>query len=331
MSSLDNTKKGKKRRLINKLYHNFTKYKQVLVVNLENVGSNQVQEVRHALRKGKKGEMIVGKNTVVKKAISLRMEQPNPEDPDYEERKKLWGALPQLERLTGLCKGKVGFIFSSSAVFELKPIIEANKVATAAKVGNTAPIDVVIPPGPTGMDPSQIAFFHALSISTKIQKGQIEINKEVKVCTAGKKVGNSEAALLQKLSIKPFLYGMEIRFVYDDGSILAPEVFNMSPDQIISKFRAGVSNIAALSLALNLPNATSVPHMVINGFKNLAAIGLETGLKFKELEALTSGPVQSKAAPAKVEVKEVAKPKEEPVVEEVSLGGGGMFGDDDEY
>jgi len=140
--------------------------------------------------------MIVGKNTVVKKAISLRVEEPNKEDPEYDERKRLWSAVPQLESLTGLCKGKVGLIFSDAPVFELRPLIEANKVPTAARVGATAPIDVVIPPGPTGMDPSQISFFHALSISTKIQKSQIEITKEFKVCTKGKKVGNSESVLL---------------------------------------------------------------------------------------------------------------------------------------
>jgi len=45
-------------------------------------------------------------------------------------------------------------IFSDAPVFELRPMIEQNKVPTAARVGSLAPIDVVIPPGPTGMDPS---------------------------------------------------------------------------------------------------------------------------------------------------------------------------------
>jgi len=53
-----------------------------------------------------------------------------------------------------LCKGKVGLIFSDAPVFELRPLVESNKVPTAARVGSLAPIDVVIPPGPTGMDPS---------------------------------------------------------------------------------------------------------------------------------------------------------------------------------
>jgi len=64
-------------------------------------------------------------------------------------------------------------IFSDSSVYELKQQIEVNKVPTEAKVGALSPIDFAVPAGPTGLDPSQINFFHALNISTKIVKGQI--------------------------------------------------------------------------------------------------------------------------------------------------------------
>jgi len=150
----ESNKKQKKRALVQRLYKNFSKYKQVLIVNLENVGSNQVQDVRHCLRKAKKGEMIVGKNTLIKKAITIRIAEVDKNDPDHDERKRLWTAIPQLEQLSTLCKGKVGLVFSDAPVFELRPLIESNKVPTAARVGAVSPIDVVIPPGPTGMDPS---------------------------------------------------------------------------------------------------------------------------------------------------------------------------------
>jgi large subunit ribosomal protein LP0 len=112
--------------------------------------------------------------------------------------------IPELRTLLDEIKGKVGLVFTNEPVFDLKPKIEANRIQASAKVGGIAPISVTIPPGPTGMDPSQIQFFHALQMSTKIQKGQIEITKEFPVCVAGKKVGNSEVALLQKMNIKPF-------------------------------------------------------------------------------------------------------------------------------
>lgn len=82
--------------------------------------------------------------------------------PLYEDLKKFGPAIKELDALKNLIEYKVGFVFTNEPVFDLRPIIEANKVQTAAKVGCPAPVDVVIPPGPTGMDPSAISFFHAL-------------------------------------------------------------------------------------------------------------------------------------------------------------------------
>jgi large subunit ribosomal protein LP0 len=316
--------------IVNRLYENFTKYKQCLIVKLENVTSNQVQQVRLALRQKKIGDMVCGKNTVIKKAIDIRLNPPKEDDPDYEFRKPLYTKLPQIEKLLAYCKGKVGFIFSDAPVFDLKPIIESNKIPAPAKVGTISTIDVTIPPGPTGMDPSQISFFHTLNISTKIQKGQIEITKEYKVLEKGKKIGNSEAAILGKLGIKPFAFGMEILFVYDDGTILTPEVFNLEPEALLGKIRNAANQLAAISLACGLPNSLSIGHMIKNGFKNVVAIALETDIKIKQLANIGTAPAPA-AAGAKTETKaaapKVEEKKEEP--EEVDMGG--MFGDDEEW
>lgn len=231
--------------------------------------------------------------------MSLRISPLKEDAEDYEYFRKYGAPIPALEKLSELCHKKVGLIFTDEPVYELKPMIEGNKIDTAAKVGVIAPCDVVIPPGPTGLDPSQISFFHALKISTKIQKGQIEITKDFKVCEKGRAVTNSEATLLQKLNIKPFAYGMEILSVYDDGSILSPEVISISPDDIIRKFQAGASNITALSMELGIPTEASIPYIIANAFKNLAAISLETNYKLPELENLAAAgpaPAQQQAA-----------------------------------
>jgi large subunit ribosomal protein LP0 len=329
----ESSKKAKKRRIVNRLYENFTKFRQCLIVKLENVTSNQVQQTRLALRQQKKGDMVCGKNTVVKKAIDIRRVPLEENDPDFEFRKPLFTDIPQIEKLSTYCRGKVGFIFSDAPVFELKPLIEGNKIPAPAKVGIIAPIEVVIPPGPTGLDPSQISFFHTLNISTKIQKGQIEITKEFRVCEKGKKIGNSEAAILQKLNIKPFAFGMEILFVYDDGSILTPDVFNQNPDELLGKIRAAASAITAISLAIGEPNALSIPHMIVNGFKNIAAIALETGYPLKQLEGMKAGapaPVGAGSAPTQVK-QEAAKAVvvEEKKEEEEAVDIGDMFGGED--
>lgn len=71
-----------------------------------------------------------------------------------------------------------------------------------------------IPPGPTTLEPTQTSFFQALGISTKINKGTIEILNEVELIKAGNKCGNSEVALLQKLGIRPFFYGLSVTKMY---------------------------------------------------------------------------------------------------------------------
>jgi len=331
---MESSKRTKKRRIVNRLYENFTNYKQCLVVKLENVTSNQDPQVRLALRQKKLGDMVCGKNTVVKKAIDIRLQAPKEDDPDFEFRKPLYTKNPNIEKILAYCKGKVGFIFSDAPVFDLKPVIESNKIPAPAKVGTISTMDYTIPPGPTGMDPSQISFFHTLNISTKIQKGQIEITKEFRVLEKGRKIGNSEAAILGKLNIKPFSFGMEIMYVYDNGAILTPEVFNLDPEALVGKIRNAANQLAAISLALGLPNSLSIGHMMKNGFKNIAAIALESDIKIKQLANMGSAPAPAQAAAggaAKTDSKpaEKAAPVVEEKEEEVDMGG--MFGDDEDY
>ena len=120
-------------------------------------------------------------------------------------------------------------IFTDEFVSKLKPRIESLTIPCRAKIGTTAPIDVIIPKGPTGIAPADIKFFHALKLSTKIMKGQIEITAPKTVLTAGDEVGASEAQLLEKLDITPFSYGMKVLGVYYDGEMLEQDFINMSP------------------------------------------------------------------------------------------------------
>jgi hypothetical protein len=46
----------------------------------------------------------------------------------------------------------------------------------------------------------------------------------------------------------------------------------------------GLANIAALSLAIDYPTLASIPHSVINGYKNVLAVALETDVLFPQAE-----------------------------------------------
>jgi hypothetical protein len=56
-------------------------------------------------------------------------------------------------------QGNVGLIFTKGDLKEVRDEITKYKVGAPARVGLVAPIDVVVPPGNTGLDPSQTSFF----------------------------------------------------------------------------------------------------------------------------------------------------------------------------
>ncbi|KAF5446755.1 hypothetical protein F2P56_032358 [Juglans regia] len=162
--------------------------------------------------------------------------------------------------------------------------IADEQVGAPARVGLVAPIDVVVPPGNTGLDPSQTSFFQVLNIATKINKGTVEIITPVEIIKKGDKVGSSEAALLSKLGIRPFSYGLVVLSVYDNGSVFSPEVLDLTEDDLMEKFAAGVSMVASISLAVSYPTLTAAPHAFINAYKNALGVAVATEYSFPQAE-----------------------------------------------
>ena len=167
----------------------------IFIVNVDNVGSNQMHQIRQALRG--KGEILMGKNTMVRRAVRMIL-------PDF----------PQFEKFLPHVKGNVGFVFTSGDLKDIRGIILDNKVAAPAKAGAHAQVDVYVPAGNTGMEPGKTSFFQALNIPTKIARGTIEIVSDIHLVVAGTRVGSSEATLLQLLGIQPFSYGLVVVKIY---------------------------------------------------------------------------------------------------------------------
>ncbi|KAG8989052.1 ribosomal protein P0 (A0) (L10E) [Tulasnella sp. JGI-2019a] len=254
-----------------KLKHLLETYPSIFIVNVDNVGSNQMHQIRVALRG--KGVVLMGKNTMVRRALRILLSE-----------------LPQFERLMPHIKGNIGFVFTSGDLKEIRTIITSNTVAAPARAGALAPIDVTVPAGNTGMEPGKTSFFQALSIPTKIARGTIEIVADVKVVLAGTKVGTSEATLLNMMNISPFTYGMNVIQIYQDGNIFAPEVLDIDSQELIDRFLKGIKTIATISLALNYPTIVSVSHVLVNAYKNLLAVSIGTEYTFEGSEKVSLVP-----------------------------------------
>ncbi|XP_069475836.1 large ribosomal subunit protein uL10 [Ambystoma mexicanum] len=246
----------------------FTKIIQLLddfpkcfIVGADNVGSKQMQQIRMSLRG--KAVVLMGKNTMMRKAIRGHLEN-----------------NPALEKLLNHIRGNVGFVFTKEDLTEIRDMLLANKVPASARAGATAPCEVTVPAQNTGLGPEKTSFFQALGITTKISRGTIEILSDVQLIKTGDKVGASEATLLNMLNISPFSFGLIIQQVYDNGSIYNPEVLDITEEALHVRFLEGVRNVASICLQIGYPTIASVPHSVINGYKRVLAVAVETNYSF---------------------------------------------------
>jgi large subunit ribosomal protein LP0 len=130
------------------------------------------------------------------------------------------------------------------------------------------------------------SFFQALGVPTKIARGTIEIVSDLKLIEAGNKVGASEAALLNLLNISPFTYGMSIAQVYDQGQTFSADVLDIDDEQLLKTFSQAIATITALSLATNIPTLPSAIHSLINTYKKVLAVAVETEISWPEIEDL---------------------------------------------
>jgi len=285
-------------------------YPKCFIVGADNVGSRQMQKIRISLRGN--GVVLMGKNTMMRKAIRGHLENNS-----------------ALEKLLPFIKGNVGLVFTKGDLTDIRKIIESNKVAAPAKAGATATVDVTVPAQCTTLGPEKTSFFQALAIQTKITKGTIEILNDVKLIKIGDKVGASEATLLNMLGISPFTYGLQIEMVYDSGTVFDLAILDITDDDIRQRFLEGVRNVSSVSLAINYPTLVSVPHSVINAFKNLLAIAVATDIEFKEAQTakeFVKDPSKFAAAAVVAPVANAAPAKKE---EEKKVEEDDESGDDD--
>lgn len=90
--------------------------------------------------------------------------------------------------------------------------------------------------------------------------------------------------------------------------------------------------MASISLASGYITKPAAPHMIINAFKNLAAVTFDSDYSFKQAEkmkeaaknAVFAAPVQAAGGAAAKEAPKVEEKKEE----EADVDMGGLFGDE---
>ena len=319
----DRKRPEKKVKVFTKVQDYLNKYSTVILTDVKDMPANNIHKMRKQLR-GIDSEALCGKSTIIE--ISIK---------DYVNKGKI-SSLHKKETLLELADKLAGhqlcLIFTNKDLSEITSITNNFKIEKQSKVNAKSPVEIILPAGPTGMDASQVEYFQNLRIQTKVVRNQLDIINPTKILVVGQKITLSEINLMNKFNIKPFKHKIEFHNIILNGKLYDSGIMNINNEVLEKALLNGIKNIAAFGLQSGIPNKASAPHSILKAFQNIVSLSLNTDVEVRQAKGLSFAPAASAAPVAekkeekKPEAKKDDKKKKQPEPEEDDdVGFGGLF------
>ena len=233
------------------------KYSVTALVRMEKVRASQLLPLRKKL-KGEV-EIISIKDKIAKKAF---------------EKLDISGIKKLKENLTGQCL----FMFTNMSPFKLNVLLGKNKIMLAARGGDVASIDVVVPPKNTGIAPGpMLTEFKENKIPTKIDQGTIWILKETTPIKKGEIISTKLAALLGKLDIKPIEAGIVLNSALSEGVLFTENELVVDVDLFRKQISEAHQNAVSLSIEAAYITNENIEQILAKASQSARSVSLEIG------------------------------------------------------
>ncbi|SDM41293.1 large subunit ribosomal protein L10 [Halogranum gelatinilyticum] len=265
-------------------------YSSVGIVGVAGIPSKQLQNMRRGLHG--KAEVRMSRNTLVTRAL-------DEVDSGYEE-------------LNEFIAGQVALIGTNDNPFGLYKQLEESKTPAPINAGEVAPNDIVIPEGDTGVDPGPfVGELQQIGASARIMDGSIKVTEDSTVLSEGEVVSEDLANVLSELGIEPKEVGLDLKSVYSEGVLFAPEELAIDVDEYRADIQSAVSAATNLSVNAVYPTTQTAPTLLGKAAGQAKALGLHAAIENEELmpELVARADAQLRALAAQIDDEE-ALPEE---------------------
>ena len=238
------------------------KYKVIAIVKINKVRASQILPLRKAF----KGEVefVCVKDKVAQKAL---------------EKLNIAGIKGISEELTGQCI----FLFTNMSPFKLNVLLSKNKIMMAARGGDIASVDIVVPAKNTGIAPGpMLTEFKEAGIPTKIDQGTIWIQKDTTPVKKGEAINEKLAALLGKLDIKPVEAGISLYTALEEGLKYSAEEMVVDVAKIRNAFTQFHQEAISLSIEAAYVTADNINQILSKAAQSARSVSVESGFMTDE-------------------------------------------------
>jgi len=257
-------------------------YDSVGIVNIAGIPSRQLQAMRADLWPST--ELRVSRNTLLVRALE-----------EVDE---------GLEDLTEHVAGQVGLIGTNDNPFGLYQTLEASKTPAPIGAGEVAPNDVVIPEGDTGVDPGPfVGELQTVGASARIMEGSIQVTEDSTVLSAGEEVSDDLANVLGELGIEPKEVGLDLRAVFSEGVLFAPEDLDIDLEAYADDVATAAARARNLSVNATYPTAQTASTLLAKARGEAKSVGLQASIESPDLadDLVAKADAQVRALAAQVD------------------------------
>ena len=259
-------------------------YPVLCVTKLSKVRSAQLMAVRKVLRG--RAEIVVVKNKLA--ILGLKR-----------------AGLKNADELLKNLEGQNALIFSTLDPFKLFLLLEKNRVNLAARAGDIAPTNIVVPAGNTGQQAGPVlSEFREAGIKTKIEAGSIQVVEDSVVAKPGTPISPKLASLLSRLGIKPIRAGLAIALAYENGLIYGAEAVAIDLDKYRASLVEGFASAKVLAIIIGYVTKETAPDIIAKAYREALALAVETGEITKESVAVIFGKAEAEANAVLAKAKE---------------------------
>ena len=240
-------------------------YPIVGVVNMNNLPTKQLQNMRSQLRKTVVLRMT--KRRLLKKAI------------DAAKAKK-----PGIEKLIPYMEGMPAMLFTKDNPFALQKKLAKNKSKAPAKAGQIAPNDIEVKAGPTTFAPGPIiGELGAVGIKAGIEGGKVTIKADSVVAKKGDVISDKLAGILARLGVEPMEIGLDLTAVYEHGTIFTKDILAIDETVYLNNIRQAARWAVNLAIETAYPTKDTTHLLVQKAFRDAKGLGVSQGIMAKEL------------------------------------------------
>jgi len=232
-------------------------YAVISLVDVHGIPAAQLQGIRKDLHG--KAVLRMTRNTLIEHAFA-----------------ELGGDYADLEKFI---EGQSALIFTNENPFSLYRTLERTKTKMAAKPGEVAPQDIVVPKGPTNFKSGPIVGeLQQAGIPAVIEAGKVRIRDTKVVVKKGDVISKKMADVLSKLEIKPMDVGLRLQAAFYEKTIFRPEMLAIDEEAYRRDIILAARQAFNLSVNAAFPTKVTIAAIIGRAFSEAKNLGVEASI-----------------------------------------------------